>query len=727
MSENKSSISSLRQTVYSLLENLQVLEAISIVRNMLLQVGLSNYLNSLEKDRETFKYLLHYLVEGYPDGTRNKMIATISERLRTLADLAVRADKGKDSSDYYYSVLRFSSFKKDNFSSLLSEYSQVTSELALYEAGGNEERTLVKNKENLQERIFNLALTSLGEDNGFANIRTYLESPYADRTLTLLVISASTLSLLMYYDKSKFDCLLDVFENSDEDSVSARALVGIVLTLCTYHDRIMQDSEVCARLELWKDNSTFRNRLIHTLRMLIGTRDTERIASKIKDEVIPDLMKLRPELMDKFKGIDPSQIDPEDMHNNPEWEEILEKSGLSAKMQELNEMQNDGADLMMVTFSNLKQFPFFSNASNWFLPFDVSHSALDIPANMRSSIDLLASVGSMICDSDLYSLALALSKMPDMQRNMVMTQLQLQQQQMNDIRVSEELKESELLFKNEVQKSVRDLYRFFKLFRKKEGFFDPFSEPLKFYEMPVLGTFLLDKEVLEIVSEFYFKRGFYKDALPVLLLQADMLEHDATLWEKIGFCYQSTGNFFKALEAYEKASLLKTPGIWLLKKLAFVNKVTGRTEDAIKYYSAVLEKEPDNYSVIMNLGNLFLNCNKVEEALHQYYHANYIRQNSPNALRAIAWAELLNSNFIKSKDFYEKVIKIDPKESDYLNLGHVSHMLGTNKEALNYYSLAAEKDEINFKEMFMADLTDLEKIGYSRTEALLLLEAAMNK
>lgn len=710
-----------------MLENLQVLEAISIVRNMLMQVGLTSYLNSLDKDRETFKYLLHYLVEGYPDDSRNKMIATISERLRTLADMAVRAEKGKDSSDYYYSVLRFSNFRKDNFSSLLAEYSQVTSELSLYEAGGNEESTLIKSKENLQERIFNLALTSLGEDNGFTDMRTYLESPYADRTLTLLVMSASTLSLLMYYDKSKFTSLLDVFENSEVNSIAARALVGIVLTLCTYHDRIRHDSELCSRLELWKDKPSYRKRLIHTLRMLIGTRDTERIASKIKDEVIPDLIKLRPEIMDKFKGIDPSQIDPEEMHNNPEWEELLEKSGLTAKMQELNEMQNDGADLMMVTFSNLKQFPFFSEASNWFLPFDTSHSALDIPENMRASVDLLASAGNMICDSDLYSLALALSKMPEMQRNMVMSQLQLQQQQMSEERLSEELKVSEISFKNEVQKTVRDLYRFIKLFRKKEGFIDPFRNSLKFYEMPVLGDLLLDREVLEIVSEFYFKRGFYKDALPILLLQANQLEQDATLWEKIGFCYQSTGNFLSALEAYEKASLLKTPGIWLLKKLAFVNKVAGRTEDAIKYYSAVLEKEPDNYSVIMNLGNLFLNCSKVEEALQQFYHANYLRQDSPNALRGIAWAELLNSNFTKSKDFYERVIAIDPKESDYLNLGHVTHMLGINKEAFNYYSLAAEKDDINFKKTFLADIPDLEKIGYSRTDALLLLEAALNK
>ena len=45
------------------------------------------------------------------------------------------------------------------------------------------------------------------------------------------------------------------------------------------------------------------------------------------------------------------------LENNPEWEEMLEKNGLADKMRELTEMQSEGADLMMVTFSNLKGFP----------------------------------------------------------------------------------------------------------------------------------------------------------------------------------------------------------------------------------------------------------------------------------------------------------------------------------------------------------------------------------
>lgn len=80
-------------------------------------------------------------------------------------------------------------------------------------------------------------------------------------------------------------------------------------------------------------------------------------------------MKLRPEILKKLRE-GGGEIDAAMLENNPEWEELLDRNGLTKKMQELSEMQSDGADLMMVTFSNLKQFPFFNKAVNWFLPFD---------------------------------------------------------------------------------------------------------------------------------------------------------------------------------------------------------------------------------------------------------------------------------------------------------------------------------------------------------------------
>lgn len=44
---------------------------------------------------------------------------------------------------------------------------------------------------------------------------------------------------------------------------------------------------------------------------------------------------------------------------NPEWENWIDKSGITDKLREMGELQMEGADVYMSTFSQLKQFPFF--------------------------------------------------------------------------------------------------------------------------------------------------------------------------------------------------------------------------------------------------------------------------------------------------------------------------------------------------------------------------------
>ena len=82
----------------------------------------------------------------------------------------------------------------------------------------------------------------------------------------------------------------------------------------------------------------------------------------MREEIIPEMMK-NPKL--NLEGLDE---DAED--HNPEWEEWIDRSGITDKLRELGELQMSGADVYMSTFSQLKQFPFFRKISHWFYPFD---------------------------------------------------------------------------------------------------------------------------------------------------------------------------------------------------------------------------------------------------------------------------------------------------------------------------------------------------------------------
>ena len=86
------------------------------------------------------------------------------------------------------------------------------------------------------------------------------------------------------------------------------------------------------------------------------------------------MMKISPSIYKKMKQ-DELMNDMNSLDKNPEWQEILEQSGIADKLKELNDLQLEGADVFMSTFSGLKSFPFFKEAANWFRPFNTEYTA----------------------------------------------------------------------------------------------------------------------------------------------------------------------------------------------------------------------------------------------------------------------------------------------------------------------------------------------------------------
>lgn len=724
MAMDKQNIDTLHKRVESQLQSKQVFAALSTLREMLSNLAMGKELDSLKNIEDTYSFMTHYLLEGARDDNRETLLTKLIEEIRTLSDRALRQSESQTNSDYYYSTLRFNSLRKESLSLLLKEYGNVSSELSLAEAVDNDTKEMRKHREDLLERLFNSLLVSLGDDNIYSEIVSYINSGYADQNIANVSLSAITLSLLHFYDRGKFKALLDFYESNEDESIKARALTGIVIAMVFNSTRIASDKEMTNRLSLWNDSLDTYRRLRVVIRSIISARDTQRVVEKMKTDVLPEIMKLQPEIMDTLKNLQ-GDIDSSMLENNPEWEELLEKSNLSKKMEELADLQSDGADFMMVTFANLKQFPFFNSASNWFLPFDISHTQLNLDKEMEKFLTFLIDIKSMICDSDLYSLALSASMMPDSQKKMISAQFASNLEQLQEAREKSE-KSNTAEFDTEVIKSTREFYRFFKLFRKRDGFKDPFERPLDFLSMPTIGDMMHENEILRIVGEFYFKRGYYHEALPLLNALAEDETDDSTLYEKIGFCHQSEKHFAKAKESYEKAALLKTPGFWLTGKLAYVCRRLGKYEEAAEHYTRALEMDPDNVTLLMNAGNMLLEIGDISAALTHFYHANYVMSDTTKIMRAVAWAEMLNGNYSKSKEYYNKVLLKEAQSSDYLNAGHVSFLLSEYKEAVKYYRMAAKEDSSKFELEFNGDISILESQGANRDTLMLIYDIAIN-
>lgn len=175
------------------------------------------------------------------------------------------------------------------------------------------------------------------------------------------IISALMLGNLSFYDRNALTALIDIYEADINQKISARALVAILIVVAANPERVKTDAKIRTRLSLWQDSIITYQRLREVIMNIIRTRDTERISAKMQNEVLPELMKLRPEILHKLKDIS-EESDMEMLDVNPEWEELLNKNGIGDKLKELTEMQLEGGDVMMVAFSNLKKFSLFQHS-----------------------------------------------------------------------------------------------------------------------------------------------------------------------------------------------------------------------------------------------------------------------------------------------------------------------------------------------------------------------------
>ncbi len=710
-------IKEMHREVFSMLDSCKVGGALNVAENMSLAVKLPHHRDNVRQIRETYRYMVHYLIEGVADAGRDALYADISEQIRTIADASLREAKAIDSPDLYSSTLRLVRHKKFNLKGLITDYNALGSEMCLAEAAGSDLSEYRHRRESALQDIFSSILVSYGAKDDYRSLVEFLSDGNADRMLAAQVVSAMTLSLIVLFDGPKLESLIELYNHYDsvcDEKMAARTLAGIIFALYSSPRRVTDNQALVKLLELSQDSIMTYRRLRETVRVIIGTRDTERVAAKMREEVMPELMKMRPDIIKTMQDLNDSPADIESalLENNPEWEERLEKSGITRKMQELSEMQNDGADLLMVTFSNLKQFPFFNAAANWFLPYTPDHSSINLAADSRNAMINLLSLGGIISDSDKYSLSLAMGQMPAAQRDMMLGQFSAQFNQMSEEIKERQLKSSTPVFDSEILMVVRDLYRFFKLYRNRTQLPDPFERPFDFLSIPVVGKMMEDDEVLGIAAEFYFKRGYCSEALPLLESVLESNPQEVSLLEKIGYCHQILGNPGQARDAFMRAELLQNPSQWLLSKLAFVNRRLGNYDEAVKYYTLALEKEPDSVSLLTGLGSTLLAKGDMSSALRNFYHANYVQPESPSIMRLVARAELLNGNFAKSSEYYLRIPDNERIERDWLGAGHAEMVQGHFRNAFGYYSSAAKASPAEFESLFLADMPVLEKLGY---------------
>jgi tetratricopeptide (TPR) repeat protein len=679
---------------------------------------------TLDEMQETYKNLLRYRMDGVKDPMQDQIYRSVRSSAYELADILRSKLLTADSTLSFYSRRRRLQHMRgttlENIHQLLREF---------YKAGN------IIDYENTLSTFFNLIWTSdpfAPADS--AAVREVLGNGYLPHTVACQTVSALILSLQTSFDKEKLFLLFDAVHASDvhasaSEEVRIRAIIGILLTLYVYRKRTSMYPNIAARLAMLAEDRDFTQMLrTITLRFILA-RETEKITRKLQDEIIPEVMKLNPGINKKTR---PGDFGPESPpeERNPEWHEIPANSSLGKKMEEFNELQQEGADVMHSTFINLKSFPFFKEMSNWFMPFTAGHSIFrDLPMDNENSCENnIISVMAMtpfMCNSDKYSFYLSVMQFPRETREAMSGQLTGQ--------VSEIIEQNRGEMPPRQRKAetvtgqyIQDLYRFFKLYPARMDFEDIFMWPLDFHNLTILQPYLSDRESLTTIAEYYLGKNYFNDALTIYTSMSETQKEDEMLFQKIGYCRQMEGDINGALEAYLYADLLNTGSKWLIRRIALCYRSLRQPARALEYFRRYEELSPGNLSVQMSMGHCLLELKDYDEALKCYFKVDYLDTKSHRAWRPVAWCSFLTGRYDQARAYYKKIIHEDnPDMHDLLNAGHTEWALQSDRKAVYLYLRAIGKEDggfYRFREQFVQDIPALIAAGISDMEVSLMLD-----
>lgn len=681
--------------------------------------------SQIETQQTTYHYMLQYTSMGTQDPQRETIYQQLICKGYELADkLFFMKDQEKAYGYYADKFRKFAqtpphSFKEIDFMLEAARHPSTS------EHKEEEEDPLLQNyilhKNTLDELFNKIWVSTQWNEEEYQEARQLLTSPSMSINDKAVMISAVTLNLLQLFDVKKFLLLLSACQMSAELPVSQRALTGVALVTYFQGERVALYPELTSALKLIEDNPTLLKQLHDIQIILLLSRETEKIDKKMREEIIPQMMRNPNLRKPELKAIEIEDI--EDL--NPEWQKDMEKIG--DHIRELGELQMEGADTYMTAFSQLKSYPFFQEAAHWFYLFsrkvpDIYQIYKDNPFDKKSLLGLVVD-SQMFCDSDKYSFCLAMQSLPHDQQTFMRSKMSGDELIPKEIDGPGDPAQRQI---TAIQRQyVHNLYRFYKLWRFRSELHDIFKDRLDFWNNPLLRPLILKGEFHGQIAGYLFSKGYMQEAATLYETLAQKEPGNAETWQKLGFACQKNKLYEKAIHAYLQADLINPDHLWTLKHLAQCYKSSGNFSKAALYFQKALNLDPDNLNTLMQVGQCLAAQQKYTEAIKLFYKVEFLESHPEKARRAIGWCYFMSGKYEEALRIYEKLLSLEkPQANDWLNSGHVHLALGQVPEALEHYRKAAADNASTeeFIALFLADKDALTSQGISECQIYLMAD-----
>ena len=524
--------------------------------------------------------------------------------------------------------------------------------------------------------LFDYILTSGMWTDGFSSaMEEMLLSPTIDSSDQQLMVTGVMLATVNCFDITKFRLLIHLYEKSTDEEVRQRALIGWAFAIDT---EIAQSiyAEENTLVEKLLENEACCQELVELQKQLIYCIDAERDRATIQNEIMPNLMKQQGFRITRNGIEENDESDLNEILHPDETEANLER--VEASFHKMLDMQKQGSDIYFGGFSQMKRFPFFNELANWFIPFDFNHPDLAVVSEKFRNSKFLHSVvrSAPFCNSDQYSFALAfeqvVSKIPANYLEF------MENSEASFYEFAAEEKSTPTFIR---RMCLQDLYRFFRLFKDRDAFwniFDPEAHDYLILSKPTFSRTHVETSFNDVTA-FLLKKNRRSEA-------EAMLDNYGEHRRDYQYYMMSAWLGREPKANYGQALALQPDSERALAGYARALFNEGAYQEALDAYDKLLIQQPDKKSYLLYKAVCLTNLKRYDEAERVLFRLNYEAEDDANVNRVLAWALTCDGKYEQAEKFYNQLLsEEEPAEDDLLNYGFCLWFSGHIDEAADCF------------------------------------------
>jgi tetratricopeptide (TPR) repeat protein len=213
------------------------------------------------------------------------------------------------------------------------------------------------------------------------------------------------------------------------------------------------------------------------------------------------------------------------------------------------------------------------------------------------------------------------------------------------------------------------------------------------------------------------------DAISFLEAHLENNPYNETAWHQLGRQYAITGDYSKAISAFDFAIVIDETFVGAYIEKAKIQETQKNYEQAINNYLITTELEDPTPFAFDRIAAIYERINKPRKALQFYLKAYDLDPSLEKTIIALALLHLNISEYSKSIIYIKKLLAINPKNPEYWKIyADANSRISFHKEAVFGYKTCLDLNK-NTLEIYTSLADNYYHIGDYKTAITVLVKA----